>query len=390
MKYLFWAGAAIVVYTYFGYPAWLWLRSQWRKRPIRRAPCWPRVSVVMVVRNEESVLERKLKNFRAFDYPADRIEFIVVSDGSTDRTVEILNQQAQRDKAFRVLVSSQPQGKAAGLNDAVASAEGEVLFFTDARQQIEPEALKLLSENFADPEVGCASGQLMLGDPGLGESRQGTGLYWTVEKKVREWESASGSVVGVTGAIYAARRDCWVPIPAGTILDDVYFPMQVVRQGSRVVFDDRARAWDIADLGKRQEFNRKVRTLTGNYQLVQLAPWLLKRENPLRFEFVSHKLTRLLAPFALVAIFLSSLLLPGSWSRLALLLQVIFYLLSLVGILGLAKTGLWARLADVARTFVILNSAAAVAFLNCIAGRKTVWVRAEPEPRVSLKASETP
>src|SRR5207247_9241227 len=142
-------------------------------------------------------------------------------------------------------------------------------------------------EDFAVPAVGCVSGELMLGEPDSGESAQGMGLYWRIEKQIREMESASGSVIGATGAIYAVRRSLLAPIPPETILDDVYIPMNVVRQGSRVIFDPRARAWDLPHLGTGREFARKVRTLSGNYQLLQLAPWMLTSANPVRFEFVS-------------------------------------------------------------------------------------------------------
>jgi len=168
--------------------------------------------------------------------------------------------------------------------------QGEVVVFTDVRQSIEPRAIRLLVENFADASVGCVRRELMLGDPEGGESSRGMGLYWRVEKKVRELESLSGSTIGATGALYAARKTLLVELPADLILDDVYLPMSVIRQGFRVIFDPRARAWDQADLGSGREFWRKVRTLSGNYQLVEAAPWLVSKENPARWDFVSHKL----------------------------------------------------------------------------------------------------
>jgi cellulose synthase/poly-beta-1,6-N-acetylglucosamine synthase-like glycosyltransferase len=214
----------------------------------------------------------------------------------------------------------------------------------------------------------------MLGDPASGETGKGMGLYWRVEKMIRELESASGSVAGATGALYCARRDLLEPLPEGTILDDVLLPMQVVRQGARVVFDSRARAWDLPDLGESREFSRKVRTLSGNYQLLQLAPWLLSSKNPIRFEFVSHKLSRLAVPFALVALLVASLCLPQPFYRAVLVAQLAFYALSLAALAGV-KIGPLSRLADAARTFVVLNSAAMVAFVNFVTGRKAVWVR---------------
>jgi poly-beta-1,6-N-acetyl-D-glucosamine synthase len=373
MRWVFWAAAFLIAYTYAGYAGWLWLRSRWRPWPVRRAQEEPGISVVMVVRNEERFLESKLRNLLELDYPRMGCQIVAVSDGSTDRTERILREHAD-DPQVQVVMNQLSRGKACGLNDAISLASGDVVVFTDARQRIESGAVRLLMESFADPEVGCVSGALMLGDPELGEAAQGMSLYWRTEKKIRELESASGSVVGATGALYAVRRELLAKVPEGTILDDVYIPMQVARQGKRVVFEPRARAWDTPDLGADREFARKVRTLSGNYQLLELAPWLLTGENPLRFEFVSHKLLRLVVPFALAALLVSSLVLSGPVYRIALALQGVFYGLSLLAGLHLSR-GPLARMSDAALTFVLLNSAAAVAFVNFLTGRKTVWVR---------------
>lgn len=387
MKYVFWFAAALVGYSYLGYPAWLWLRSLWSPRPVRRSSgrnsATPVVSAVLVVRNEEAVIARKLENLMTLDYPEGQLEIVVVSDGSSDRTPAILTDYANDfglrsgvRTRVRILLKRVSEGKAAGLNDAIKLAIGEVLLFTDARQPIESGALRLLIENFADSDVGAASGELMLGDPTRGETRKGMGLYWRIEKKIRELESASGSVAGATGAIYCARRSLvdTLRLPAGTILDDVLLPMQIVRQGYRVIFDSRARAWDAPDLGDGREFSRKVRTLSGNYQLLQLAPWLLSSQNKIRFEFISHKLSRLFVPFALLALLIASMFLPQPFYRAALMAQLAFYALSLVTLAGV-KVGPLSRIADPARTFVVLNSAALVAFINFVTGRKAVWVR---------------
>jgi len=373
MRWLFWISAAVIGYSYLGYPLWLWLRSRWSPRPVRRGASEPPVSAVMVVCNEEAVVARKLENLLGLDYPPGKLEVVVVSDGSSDRTDEILAGFSNETR-LRTIAKPVSRGKAAGLNDAIRSARGDLLLFTDARQHIEPGALRFLAENFADPEVGAASGELMLGDPASGETAKGMGLYWRIEKTIRELESASGSVVGATGAIYCARRDLLDALPEGTILDDVLLPMQVARRGQRVVFDPRARAWDSPNLGDQREFSRKVRTLGGNYQLLQLAPWLLRSPNPIRFEFVSHKLSRLAVPFALLAFLIAAIFLPAPFYRLVLLAQVVFYTLSLVA-LGGFRTGPLSRVADAARTFVVLNSAAMVAFVNFITGKKAVWAR---------------
>lgn len=372
MKWVFWGGVLIVFYTYVGYPVWLWVRSRWQHAPVLRA-CTPSVSVVMVVRNEEKVLRQKLLNLLGLRYPADKLEIVVVSDGSTDATERILAEFAGESR-LRWLTNPQPRGKPAGLNEAIGSARNEIVVFTDARQQIEADALELLMENFADPAVGCVSGELMLGNPESGESGKGMGMYWRVEKKIREMESAAGSVIGATGAFYAARRELLTSVPEPMILDDVYIPLSILRQGRRVLFDGRARAWDVPDLGSSREFARKVRTLSGNYQLVQLAPWSLTSANPARFQFISHKLMRLVSPFALAAVFVASLALSNPIYRLALVLQILLYGLSLMAFTSLAL-GPLGRVADAALTFVVLNTAAVVAFANFVTGRKAVWTR---------------
>lgn len=391
IKSIFWLAAALVGYSYLGYPAWLWLRSRWSPRPVRRSSSQgsgqssspssavPAVTAVMVVRNEEAVIARKLENLLLLDYPRAKLDLVVVSDGSSDRTPAILADYARDSRVrtrLRTLIKPASEGKAAGLNDAIQLATGDVLLFTDARQQIESNALRLLIENFADPDVGAASGELMLGDPTSGETGKGMGLYWRVEKRIRELESASGSVVGATGAIYCARRTLLDGslLPESTILDDVLLPMQIVRKGSRVIFDARARAWDSPDLGESREFSRKVRTLSGNYQLLQLAPWLLSSQNAIRFEFITHKLSRLAVPFALLALLIASIFLPQPFYRAALGAQLAFYALSLAALAGV-KIGPLSRIADPARTFVVLNSAAMVAFINFVTGRKAIWVR---------------
>lgn len=373
MTWVFWGAAGIIVYAYVGYAAWLRVRSRWCARPVERGAVTPSISVVLVVRNEAKIIERKLQNLLELDYPEDRREVVVVSDGSSDGTDEILSRYGQ-NRRVRTIVSSQERGKAAGLNDAIAATQGEIVVFTDARQRIESDAVRLLIENFADPTVGCASGELMLGDPDSGEAIQGVGLYWKFEKKIREMESLCGSVVGATGALYAVRRHLLVSVPPETILDDVYIPMNVVRQGFRVVFDPRAHAWDVANHGTEREFNRKVRTLSGNYQLLQLAPWVLGGANPLRFEFVSHKLLRLIVPFALGATLVTSMMLRAPIYRFALVLQVAFYALSFL-VVAQMKQGVVARMADAAFTFVVLNTAALVAFANFVTGRKAAWNR---------------
>ena len=371
MKWLFWASAVFILFTYVGYPAWLWLRARWKSRPVRRAPVSPRISIVMAVHNEAAALRAKLVNLAALDYPAELVEIVVASDGSSDATNTILREwSAPRRKAIVLKVN---QGKASTLNHAVRAAEGEILVFTDVRQRIERGAVRMLVENFADASVGCVSGELMLEGNDRGATSGGLGLYWAIEKMIRRWESDSGSVVGVTGALYAARKDLVPLLPPGTILDDVLIPLQAARQGKRVLFEGRARSYDrLAD--DRHEFRRKVRTLAGNYELLWLAPWLLTTRNGIRFRFVCHKLLRLLVPFALLGILISSLFLTAPFYRLALAGEILLCLGATLSAFPV-RFGVISRLGSACSAFLVLNAAAMLAFLYFVTGRRVVWTR---------------
>jgi cellulose synthase/poly-beta-1,6-N-acetylglucosamine synthase-like glycosyltransferase len=273
----------------------------------------------------------------------------------------------------RGLVLPCHEGKAAALNAGIREAHGEIIVFTDARQTLEPDSVRHLVANFADQQVGCVSGELML-TPSSAAADIGLGAYWQFEKKVRIWESCTGSVVGGTGALYAVRRDLVQPLPAGTLLDDVYIPLQVARLGRRVVFDSEARAWDTVTGTTRAEFWRKVRTLTGNYQLLQIAPWVLSASNPLLFRFISHKLLRLVAPFLLLVLLMCSFSLTGSLYRVAAAAQIVGYSVALLAPAP-RRLGVLGRLGGMSLTFIVLNSAAIVAFVNFVLGKRPAWSR---------------
>jgi cellulose synthase/poly-beta-1,6-N-acetylglucosamine synthase-like glycosyltransferase len=368
MKLLFWSCLALIGYAYFGYAAWLWFCVRVRSRPVRKGHFSPTVSIIIAARNEEANLPSKLENLRLLDYPPALLEVVVASDGSTDRTASILRDQISPVVA---VILEESNGKAHALNEAVKHATGEVLVFLDARQFVEPDAVSELTTCFADPTVGAVSGELLLESSG-GGSQDALGIYWKIEKIVRKLESASGSVVGVTGAIYAIRRELYTKIPAGTILDDVFVPMNVARMGKRVVFQPSAVARDRLFSEKGKEFSRKVRTLTGNYQLLRLAPWLLSPENPLLFRFISHKLMRLLVPLLLLLMLIASAMAGGAFYWAIFWFQVLFYVSAVFG--TLVPSVKQFKPVGIASTFVMLNAAAALAFYNFAAGRKKVWL----------------
>ena len=371
MKWLFFFSAALIAYTYLGYPLLLFVRSKFRSRPVHRASIEPLASVVIAMHNEAGVLQQKLQNLAELDYPREKLQIIIVSDGSSDGTYELLANSPI--PVERICLPAQ-QGKAVALNHGVQRAEGEIVVFMDTRQRVLPSALRSLVSGFADPSVGAVSGELLLEDPQKPERGYELNLYWRIEKLVRKLESETHSAVGATGALYAVRRQLIPALPAGTVLDDVFIPMNVVKQGYRVVFDDEAIVVDRVFPDVRVEFRRKVRTLMGNYQLLRLAPWLLTFDNKLLWEFVSHKLLRLVVPFALLGALISSWGMVGSgFGQVMFVAQIAFYFLALIGMARPVRASI--RASGVAFSFALLNTAAVVGLLKFLAGKKDVWAR---------------
>jgi poly-beta-1,6-N-acetyl-D-glucosamine synthase len=246
---------ATLLYVLFGYP--LLLAAIRRARPVRRAQPreWKTVTIILPVRNGERWIRNKLESLLALDYPRDRLQILVVSDNSVDSTIAIANEF----KPVVQVLRNPHSGKATAINEALRHAEGEILFFTDVRQPIETTALKRLVACFEDPEVGVASGELII-RAGNRLEEANVGLYWKYEKWIRNRHSRIDSVIGATGAIYAMRRALAAPLPANTLLDDVHLPVGAFLKGFRVIFVPEAKAWD-DPTALDTEFRRKVRTV---------------------------------------------------------------------------------------------------------------------------------
>ena len=377
LEAFFWFCLAVVVYTYFLYPIILVLANRLFGRDRQVGPAPMSVSILMPVHNEEQNLARRLDELtRIIQTTGIAGEIIVLCDGCTDSSAEIARQYAER--GVRVLELAPKQGKAAALNAGAAAASHDLLIFADARQRWADDALARLIENFADPTVGAVSGDLVLESaPGV---LGGVSVYWRFEKWLRKQESRLGSQVGVTGAISAVRRPLFHPIPPGTLLDDVFWPMHVVLQGYRVVHDERARAFDRLPANPHDEFRRKVRTLAGNFQLLTLLPAsaFFPWSNRVWWQWISHKLLRLAVPWALIGMFVSCFFLAEERQGHAIFfwLQTAAYAL---GILGLVRP-----VADLFRplgwaaSFLVLNTAAWLAFWVWITGRAGAsWHKAQ-------------
>ena len=336
MRPLFWISVATVAYVYVGYPLLLaaWTRvaeRRPRKAPVDRITAWPSVSIIVAARNEARRLPGRVENLLEIAYPGDRT-VIVVSDGSTDDPAQALRRFGPSGQLIEVPAG----GKPLALNAGVEAARGDILVFADARQRFSSDALMHLVANFADPDVGAVTGELMIeaGDPTASAVGEGVGLYWTYEKWLRRHESRIWSTLGATGAIYAMRRSLWRPLPPDTLLDDVLAPMRAALDGWRIVFEEHARAFDRPSTDAAAESRRKVRTLAGNYQILAQAPaLLLPWANPVWLQYVSHKVGRLVVPWALLVAFASSAALAttGWVYATAFGVQAAFYLVAAYG-----------------------------------------------------------
>jgi poly-beta-1,6-N-acetyl-D-glucosamine synthase len=372
IQVLFWAGIFCVIYTYAVYPATIALLARIRGNSILapREDFSGSISVVLAVYNEEKTLQRRLDELCDLIKISDcQGEVIVVSDGSTDDTARIA--KSHTNSIVRVLELPVNAGKAHAITRGCAAASGDIVVFADARQRWASDALPNLIRNFSNHHVGAVSGELVL-EAGRGVIA-GVGLYWKYEKWLRWNEGRVHSTVGVSGSISAVRKELFRAIPQGTLLDDLYWPMQVAMQGYRVIHDDRALAYDELPATTHDEFRRKVRTLTGNLQLLTLLPaTLLPWRNPIWLQFVSHKLLRLVVPWALLSIFFTSVMLPTFFYRMALLGQFLFYSIGLAAILS-GRVSRY-RAAACIGSFIVLNVAAWVSFWVWMAGYTgTVW-----------------
>jgi cellulose synthase/poly-beta-1,6-N-acetylglucosamine synthase-like glycosyltransferase len=355
--WLFWLSIALVAYTYLGYP----LLARALARRVGSMPHAgagsPPLTVVIPAHNEQERIGERIRDVLAQDYPAS-LRVLVACDGSDDDTACIA---AGVDPRVTVLDLPQRRGKAAALNAALAMADTDLVAFTDARQRFAPGALQALAGWFADDGIGAVSGSLEIAPSAGHGAAAGVGVYWRLEKQLRLDEARLGWLHGVSGSIHAVRRALFRPLPADTILDDMWIPMQVLLSGHRVWMTDGAVAFDQASGSAREEFDRKLRTLAGNWQLLARLPVLLHpRRNPVFFAWCSHKLLRLVAPWLLLVALVSSALAPGPFYRFALLAQLAAYV---VAIAALRWPHAAARipLLPAAGTFLMLNLAALLA-----------------------------
>lgn len=358
---------AASVYIYFGYPALIFLVSRLRPRPFRRGG-EPTVTVLIPVYNEEGVIADKIANTLALDYPPDRLEILVVSDGSTDATEEIVQRYKVR------LLSLPRSGKAFALNEGARAARGEILVLTDANTLLEPGSLRPLVDPFADPEVGGVCGNKKQRPPaGADATAEGENLYWRWDKWQKALESRAGSIFAADGTLYAVRKELYVPIADPAQADDIAISARIVLQGRRLLYEPRAVAWEEAPAEGRDEFRRKVRVTNHSVR----ALWNLGRglwtSGFYSVELLSHKFFRHLVPFFLIPLFLSNAVLAAGGSPVFRILfagQVLFYGLALAGFALRGTRPGKAKPFTVPYYFCLVNAAAFLGVLSILRGRR--------------------
>jgi cellulose synthase/poly-beta-1,6-N-acetylglucosamine synthase-like glycosyltransferase len=374
LELFFWILILFILYSYIGYPIVLWIWAKLRPKRINKKANTPFVNILICANNEEKTIRQRLENCLSLNYPKEKLEIIVATDGCTDRTNKII--QHYVPLGVKLVVYPERRGKAAVLNDTIPLCSGEIIVLADARQSFHEEAIKEFVANFYDPEVGGVSGELHLLKRDNGTRGKGIILYWWYEKIIRKMESQVDSTAGATGSLYAIRKCLFEPIPVDTLIEDVLIPLNIIRKGYRVIFEPKAKAYD-KTFSTSHEFKRKVRTLTGNYQLLFHNTWMFSPlHNRIAIQLISHRLfQRILMPYILIIFFLINYNLEEGFYRIILVLQVLFYFLAFIGILFGNKSK-WQIIA-LPYTLLLLNFASLVGFFKFFTKKQSVFWKSD-------------
>jgi biofilm PGA synthesis N-glycosyltransferase PgaC len=392
---LFWLSLFAFFWTYFGYPLFMYLRARIHPRQAwQESGALPSLTVLIPAHNEADIIRRKLDNTVSLAYPPEKLQIIVIDDGSEDDTSDIV----QEYEHYGVILIQQTirGGKMTAVNTGFARATGEIVILSDASPSYETNGLEVLSRRFSDPSVGVVVGTLAVWDAANAVAKP-AGLYWKYEAALRRWESKTGSTVAVHGNMFAIRRELFRPLETSTINDEFSIAMEVLRQGYRVVYEPDAISYDDASNTMGDEFNRRVRINAGRYQALFSAGYLKAPNFELSFRLFSHKLLRPLTPVLMllmltsnaIALAMSSpasqdirdlLLLRNWWGPALLTAQIAFYTLAAIGWWA-ERAGKRNRLLNVVYYFVISNLAALVGLWRWLRGSQRVtWQKRSTEP----------
>jgi cellulose synthase/poly-beta-1,6-N-acetylglucosamine synthase-like glycosyltransferase len=374
MAILLYASYVAVVYAYALYPLVIWALARLLGPKRRQADdsALPTVSLLIAAHNEEAVIEQRIQNALSLDYPRERLEIVIASDGSSDATASIVRKY--ETNGVRLIDAGIRQGKASVLNAAFPTLRGEIVLLSDANTFIEPPAVRRLVRWFVDPAIGVVCGRLVLTDPVSG--RNVDGVYWKYETFMKKQEGKLGALLGSNGAIYAIRRSLFQPVPRNTIIDDFVIPLLAkLRSGCRIIYDSDAVAIEESAPDVGVEFRRRSRIGAGGWQaIVLLWPLLNPARGWVAFTFLSHKILRWLCPFFLVLAFVANVALCGRPAYRGLMAaQVAFYLAAIVG--RFVPKGLpLSKVLRLANMFASMNAALLVGFFRWVSGPQTgIW-----------------
>ncbi len=380
-KSVFWGALGLLTYSYVLYPVLVGLWARLARRTPAREICavtdWPTVTLVVAAYKEERFIQERLENAARTDYPEGKFDVVIGCDGQEDRTGQIV--AAFDDRRVRLLQFPQRRGKASVLNDAVPTAAGEIVLFSDANTFLDADATKRIVRHFEDPTVGGVVGKLILTDGATGKNVDG--LYWRYENFVKTCEGKIGALLGANGAIYAIRKSLWRPIPANTIVDDFLIGMRIHESGHKLVYDATAIANEETAPSIADEFHRRARIGAGGFQSLAwlaglLAPW----HGRVAWAFWSHKVLRWLGPVWMLAMLIANIALLTTGEPLyrgLLALQGGLYLAAFLGS-RLTFPGAIGKLLKVAALFVNMNAALFVGLGRWLRqSQGGVWKRTE-------------
>jgi len=374
---LFWLSTIMIVYSYFGYPLVLLVLSVFPARTVRKGEITPSVSILVSVYNEQKVIEAKLRNCLALDYPKDKLEIVVGSDGSTDNTDTIVAKHARA--GVKLIRLNKRTGKVNALNVAIPRLKGEIVVFSDANTIYERDAIKKLVRNFADPRIGCVCGELVFKNGEENEVGNLEGFYWRFEQFLKRREGGRGALLGANGGIYAIRKALFEPLPSNTIVEDFVMPMKILEKGYKVIYEPEAVAHEETSKRIVQEMERRVRIGAGDFQALTLTWRML---NPFRgfpaFAYISHKVIRWFVPFFLIfTFFANTFLLSQKFYLTVFLLQCTFYLMAIAG-RALSKLKIRFKLFGLPYYFISMNIALFFGFIRfCANSQEVTWKRTE-------------
>lgn len=376
---LFWILLFTIIYIYAGYPVIIYFLSsifsksdkQHKKVLSSDEEFFPHLSFFIPAYNEENVIKDKIENTMKLSYPSNKIEIVVASDGSTDTTNKIIASYKDRIKSF---IYEKRAGKTSLINKTVPTLSGDIIVFSDASAILKKDSLQKLIRHFKDIRIGCVSGQYKLKDRISTARAKGESFYWKYETFIKRHESKFYSILGAHGALYAIRAKLLKKLPPNAINDDYILPMLIVKQGYRAIYEKKAIASEIAETTTKGEIRRRKRISRGNFQQLFILKSLL---NPLKgkiaFEFISHKLLRSFSFIFMLSFFLINAFLNYTPYNTIFALQIIFYLLGILGYLVRLK-GHKLKLLTIPSYIFLINLASLLGFIEYIKGNKnTQW-----------------